>query len=489
MAKKKYLQDSDGQIWPITVADCVYLSDGSKTIKKYIDDGLAGKANSSHGTHLTIGTGSSNAAAGNHTHSYAGSSSAGGAANSVKTNLIIKLNGGSTEGTNLFTFNGSTAKTINITPSAIGAAASSHGTHLTIGTGSGNAAAGNHTHSYLPLSGGTMSGTITSTNSVGLQCDTTMTQYSAGLGWLANDQISLRFSNSKLEGPSITAYDKKWSELNSTIYFGRGITTISPHDNGNMVSFRTKDNVGNVLSNPMIQPDNDGNWCLGSPTNQWKEIWIANYGIRCAYDGFVIAAKDSDAMTGRGGIWVNSSGLRPLSGDGKETCGQNGFRWAYVWCVNSSNTTSDRELKTNINRIDVSDVRIASNGEDSVDKKFYNFVKDELNFYSWDWKDDSLNKDVPANIGIMAQDIENTEVGKLIVIPPREEEIEKEGFDEEGNRVIVKETITTNYAINDRNMYMSLGIALKQAINEIESLKKETLSLLNELNELKKDRE
>lgn len=66
------------------------------------------------------------AAASSHTHNYAGSSSAGGAANSVKTNLTIKLNGGSTEGTNLFTFNGGTAKTINITSSAIGAAASSH---------------------------------------------------------------------------------------------------------------------------------------------------------------------------------------------------------------------------------------------------------------------------------------------------------------------------------------------------------------------------
>ena len=62
----------------------------------------------------------------NHTHNYAGSPSAGGPANSVKTNLIIKLNGGTTEGTNLFTFNGSTAKTINITSSAIGASASGH---------------------------------------------------------------------------------------------------------------------------------------------------------------------------------------------------------------------------------------------------------------------------------------------------------------------------------------------------------------------------
>lgn len=69
------------------------------------------------------------AAKSDHTHNYAGSSSAGGAAtsaNKVNSNLIVKLNNGETEGTNLFTFNGSVAKTINITPSAIGAAASSH---------------------------------------------------------------------------------------------------------------------------------------------------------------------------------------------------------------------------------------------------------------------------------------------------------------------------------------------------------------------------
>lgn len=87
------------------------LDKSLKTAKQYVDTELAKKADSSH------------------THNYAGSSSAGGAAtsaNKVNTNLVIKLNGGSTEGTNLFTFNGSAAKTVNITPSAIGAAASSH---------------------------------------------------------------------------------------------------------------------------------------------------------------------------------------------------------------------------------------------------------------------------------------------------------------------------------------------------------------------------
>ena len=47
-----------------------------------------------------------------------------GITGSVTNNLVIKLNSGTTEGTNLFTFNGSAAKTINITPASINALAS-----------------------------------------------------------------------------------------------------------------------------------------------------------------------------------------------------------------------------------------------------------------------------------------------------------------------------------------------------------------------------
>lgn len=43
-----------------------------------------------------------------------------------KENLVVKLNGGTTEGANQFTYNGTAAKSVNITPSSIGAAASSH---------------------------------------------------------------------------------------------------------------------------------------------------------------------------------------------------------------------------------------------------------------------------------------------------------------------------------------------------------------------------
>ena len=78
----------------------------------------------------TVASGKADA---NHTHNYAGSSSAGGAAtsaNKVNKSLTVKLNSGTTEGTNMFTFDGSAAKSVNITPSGIGAAASSHGTHV-----------------------------------------------------------------------------------------------------------------------------------------------------------------------------------------------------------------------------------------------------------------------------------------------------------------------------------------------------------------------
>ena len=90
------------------------------------------------------------AAAASHTHNYAGSSSAGGAANSVKTSLTVRLNGGNTEGTNKFTFNGSAAKTINITPGSIGAATSSH-THKYAGSSSAGGAANSANRVPVPV--------------------------------------------------------------------------------------------------------------------------------------------------------------------------------------------------------------------------------------------------------------------------------------------------------------------------------------------------
>lgn len=59
---------------------------------------------------------------------YVAYASSAGTANNTKNNLVLRLKGGRTEGTDLFTFNGSTSKSVNITAAKIGAVAVSQGT-------------------------------------------------------------------------------------------------------------------------------------------------------------------------------------------------------------------------------------------------------------------------------------------------------------------------------------------------------------------------
>ena len=58
-------------------------------------------------------------------------------AKKVSSSLNISLNGGTTEGTNKFTYDGSSAKTVNITPVSIGAAASNHSHSLATASANG----------------------------------------------------------------------------------------------------------------------------------------------------------------------------------------------------------------------------------------------------------------------------------------------------------------------------------------------------------------
>lgn len=88
-------------------------------------------------------TASTDYAAASHTHSYAGSSSAGGAANSVAKSITFNNSGsGADSGAS---YNGSSSPTISY--NTIGAASSGH----------------NHDSTYLKLSGGTVSGALTVT--------------------------------------------------------------------------------------------------------------------------------------------------------------------------------------------------------------------------------------------------------------------------------------------------------------------------------------
>jgi hypothetical protein len=136
--------------------------DGS-TVKVALENLAAGKSDNHDHPYLP------------NTTKYAGSSSIGGAAtsaNKVNKSITIKLNSGTTDDTNLFTFDGSVAKTIDITPSAIGAAAASHAHDdkyyteaeidakvQAINTAINGKAASSHNHGNI-LSGGTITSTV-----------------------------------------------------------------------------------------------------------------------------------------------------------------------------------------------------------------------------------------------------------------------------------------------------------------------------------------
>lgn len=96
-------------------------------------------------------------------------------ANKVNNNLVIKLNNGTTEGTNQFTYNGSATKNINITPANIGAASSSH----------------NHDSSYVKKSGDTMTGDLTVSRSDTNDASVRVTNSKGSIGLLSSTNRGL----------------------------------------------------------------------------------------------------------------------------------------------------------------------------------------------------------------------------------------------------------------------------------------------------------
>ena len=165
------------------------------------------------------------AAASSHTHSYAGSSSAGGAANSVANSIIVKLNGGTSEGSTMFTFNGSAAKTINITPAGIGAAASSHGTHVSYGTAA-------------PAAAGTASAGSASTVSRSDHVHPVQTTISgnAGSATKVNNSLIIKLNGGTTEGTDLFTFNGSAAK---TINITPAAIGAAASSHGTHVSFGT----------------------------------------------------------------------------------------------------------------------------------------------------------------------------------------------------------------------------------------------------------
>lgn len=158
--------------------------------------------------------------------------------------LTITLNGGGTEGTNKFTYDGSAAKTINITPSSIGAATSGH-THNYAGSASSGGAA--TSANKLNTNAGSAIRPVYFSNGIPVQCD----------GTLANSISGNAATASKLQ----TA---------CTITLAGSITGSAAFDGSNNITITTSTNHshsqylplagGNMNGTSFITWPDSGNW-------------------------------------------------------------------------------------------------------------------------------------------------------------------------------------------------------------------------------------
>ena len=205
-------------------------------------------------------------AASSHTHNYAGSSSAGGAANSVKASLIVKLNGGTTEGTNMFTFNGGTAKTINITPSAIGAAAASHNHNY-----AGSSSAGGAANSAVKL---TTARTINDVSFDGSKNIQLTSMYGENL---AGKTISLNTLNLSSGSPKIKYYYCPTDGEGSKIT-GRPNDTVTQAFTLKCESIRSAGSSDYITKQTYVQGSTKITWerfCVSGTWSAWAEIYTS----------------------------------------------------------------------------------------------------------------------------------------------------------------------------------------------------------------------
>ena len=200
-------------------------------------------------------------------------------ASKVANALTIQLNGGTTAGTNKFVYDGSSAYTINITPAAIGASATSH------------------THSYLPLSGGTLGSSTASFTDLFIKSSTAKLRLTS----FTDSTTYIQSGNSDFTGNAtlkITGYS---ANTGSNLYFnfaniycrGGNYTNI---DSGNYNSYALPLS-GGTLTGTLISRD------IRSSANLSYSLGTSSYYYNYVYAKYFKknGSSDSYVLLGGGG--------------------------------------------------------------------------------------------------------------------------------------------------------------------------------------------
>ena len=417
----------------------------------------------------TASTGSENAVSrGDHIHPVQTSVS-GNAGTATKLATARSINDTSFDGSADITTNKwGTARTLTIgnkgqsvdgssnvswSLSDIGAAASSH-SHTEY-------AASSHTHDYLPLSGGTLTGGLTIGSS--------------------SSAKNFQVYGTALADTIIAAEDLYVSALQQWEVL---------HE-GNYETYVPKSSESDYYDT-YVWSDSDGRANIAQTLVFHNGIYDEN-GDSPKLGG---GCTEMDGSPSANILYVYAN-LTPWTIDYFDL-GDSSFSWYYCYAYGGVISGSDRTMKENINYIRNNEVSTLSleddNGSDGITySDMYNFIKEDLELATYNFKD-KPEEDVQMNF--IAQDLlynldgTDNKVGQFIVKPKTsltEEEAEAEikKIETKFNRELnddEKDRISSPKLDYDRTNFTSvLAGALKQAINEIELLKEEIQELKSKL--------
>ena len=328
---------------------------------------------------------------GNHTHNYAGSSSAGGSANTaVKLATVRTINGTSFDGSaSITTSNWGTGRT------------------LTIGN-----------------SGKTVNG-------------------SGNVSWSLSEIGAMAFDysgeHSNYAHPRIFVPDKEWLRAPS----------------GGLVPFKHKSGYLGIESKSWydLHTVHINSKPIGGFDGRWWDIMPVVSPDGVVEVGRVIDFHDSNNHAGDFTYRLHADG-------------------GTLYHSGSLGQMSDRTLKENITYIDEKPGLLSKDRKDNS-TPFKDFIKD-FRFATFNYKED-VNKEL--NFGFIAQDITNSEVGKLML-----RQYEKEDIDNKTSEV----KSTTNVLSFDISSYITIvakGLQeeIKSRDEEINYLKQELLKLKEKL--------
>lgn len=196
---------------------------------------------------------------------------------------------------------------------------------------------------------------------------------------------------------------------------------------------------------------------IGTNTYYFNSVYSRYFGrdrISGSYTTVQAGAVNIRTAYQGEGCYFDTAGYFRPAVNGAWANGNPNYRWSTVYTVNGVNAASDLRLKENVEYIQESNsaTPLSSKENRITQEDMYNFIKDEFKLASYNYKGEKFegNTELSYNLGFIAQDLKDSNVGKQFIIPPQED--------------------GDSYSYNMGSYIGVLAGALRIAINKIESL-------------------